>query len=141
MHRNTRHSSTRALVAGLVLCAAGTACGPSSEKQAFASERVYEPVGQEVRFGATTAQRFRLDRSEFQMPRAPQGGGGFLEAEVGQGEELEVAVVELPLLLVGEVALVVAGQDGRGLGLGILLDEAAGEAADEAEGAAVPGRG
>ena len=75
MHRNTRHSPTRALVAGLVLCAAGTACGPSSEKQAFASERVYEPVGQEVRFGATTAQRFRLDRSEFQMPRAPQGGG------------------------------------------------------------------
>ena len=65
-----------ALLAGVVLTAFGAvACKPGAGKQAFAQESVYQPVGSEIRFGATTAERFRLDRSGFQMPKGSDSTG------------------------------------------------------------------
>jgi len=77
MHRTHTKHHRIATLAGLALCAVGTAaCGPSAEKEAFATERVYQPIGSEIRFGATTAQRFRLDRSEFKAPAHEEETGG-----------------------------------------------------------------
>ncbi|MBI5362431.1 MAG: hypothetical protein HZA53_04570 [Planctomycetes bacterium] len=71
MHRTHIHPLQSALAASLLALAA---CSPGAD-DAFAKERVYQPIGTEVQWGATTAERFRLDRSDFKGARAPEPGG------------------------------------------------------------------
>lgn len=71
MRAGNHDSPRQPLLAGLTLATlCAVSCGPNPGKQAFSQELVYEPVGKEIRFGATSAERFRLDRNSFQMPRA-----------------------------------------------------------------------
>lgn len=55
----------RALTASLLALAACSSGG----KDAFQEERVYQPVGIEMRWGATTAERFRLGRMDMAKTR------------------------------------------------------------------------
>lgn len=115
MHRKHIQSPPSALVASLFALAA---CSPGGD-DAFAKERVYQPIGTEVQWGATTAERFRLDRSDFAKGRAPAASGMHWTTPQGWSE-LPVTSMRVANFRVGgderaECYLTVLGGEGGGL--------------------------
>lgn len=75
MGQGSTGADRRASFCGVALVVLATACARGAGREAFASERIYEPIGKPIRYGATTRERFRLDRSSFAAPRGPESSG------------------------------------------------------------------
>ncbi len=70
LHTNRVRVRSLAPIGTLLALGAFTACGSSNSRDAFAKERIYEPIGNPTRWNASVEERFRLDRSEFKAARA-----------------------------------------------------------------------
>lgn len=72
LHTNRVLIRSLAPIGTLLALGAFGACGSSQSGDAFANERVYEPIGNPTHWNASAEERFRLDRSEFKAAR-PSG--------------------------------------------------------------------